>query len=400
MKTEYYIENSSLGFDSATKILGRRKAWIAVGMIIGLLVAVGYLLLAPKQYAASALVHVTTVSASSNPDSGVDMVTERELAASADTAQSAVEKLGPEWTRDQLMQGVDVTGDADGTVLRIGYTDSSEQRAVDGAMGIAEAYLEQRTSAALQRNESAASAIDEQIANQEQRLADLVGGEPRLSISEQIQEESLRQSISDLQQRKFETDAVIGASGQIITPADANPVYASPSLLRTLALGLIGGLALGIALALIVHGVSRKPGDSADIQSMLAVPAWRPAAGVGENARWALAGSFAEKATAGSAQTVVLADLSNADAEAAAKAIAADIGAGAENAQQQVNVCDLQENWVEAVRFAGHADAAIAVVPLGWKKATVERLSHDLTLVDANLVGCVVADAPADNSLT
>ncbi|STC68774.1 Wzz/FepE/Etk N-terminal domain-containing protein [Corynebacterium pilosum] len=390
MQTENYIENASLGFDQVGRILRRRKAWIAVGIVVGMLVAIGVILFMPKQYTATTHVHVTPVGAGASSDS-LDMSTERQLAESAKTAVAAAQALGGGWSSEKLLENTRVGGDSESTILRISFTGKTPQRAATGSMAMAEAYLQVGSDAVAMRNENLMRSLDEQIIQQEGALETLqmaaaMGGTP-----EAVQAESLRRAIADLQQRRIELSSSAGPTGEIVTSAEANRIDTSPSTLRTLALGLVGGLALGVLLALIVQATARRPADSSEIEQLLGVPVFRPAAPEGDSDRWSLASEFARHAAGDGGRIRLLIDDHDSTSIDAANAIASSLDA---------DINGLRASWSESIHAAGTADSVLVIIPREWTKAALQRLRDDLSHVDAHVIGAVVSDAPVDQTVS
>lgn len=390
MQTENYIENASLGFDQVGRILRRRKAWSAVGIVVGMLVALGVLLLVPKQYTATTHVHVTPVGAAARSGASsdaLDMSTERQLAESAKTAEAAAHALGIGWSSEELLENTEVGGDSESTILRVSFTGKTPQRATAGSSAMAEAYLQVGADAVAQRNENLMRSLDEQIIQQEGALETLQMAAAMGGTTEGVQAESLRRAIADLQQRRMELSSSAGPTGEIVTSADANRIDASPSTLRTLALGLVGGLALGVLLALIVQAAARRPADSTEVEQLLGVPVFRPVAPEEHSDRWQLASEFARHAAGDGGRITLLIDDHDSTSIDAANAIAASLDA---------DISGLHASWAKAIHAAGSAGSVLVIVPREWTKVALQRLRDDLFHVDARVIGAVVSDAPAD----
>lgn len=388
MKTENYIEHASQGFDGVAAILRRQKTWFVLGLVLGLLTAFAFTQLVPTQYTATAHVYVgppgaTPGTAHSDKDE-IDMASQRELAQSEKTATVAAEELGDSWTSKELFDGVDVTADSESTILSVSFTADSAERAVEGATGMAQAYIKVGSDAALEQRNSALASVDEQIGQQQEELDALENSLAYMTPGQQAQAETLRDVIADLQERRIEIASEKDLSREIITGADANPVDAGPSTLRTLILGLLGGLTLGVVLAVIAHATSRRPSDSAEIENIVGAPVFRPSASEGDENRWSLATIFARHATGMGKSTALLIDDGNEASLNAANAMAPSLVAESYG---------LRESWIDAVRIAGTVDAVVIIVPSSWSKAAIGRLRDDLDKVDAHVVGVVVADA-------
>ncbi|WP_257161845.1 hypothetical protein [Corynebacterium cystitidis] len=393
MKTENYIEHASEGFDGIGAILRRRKAWVAAGVILGLLAALVFTQLVPRQCTATAHVHISAPKdaqgSGKSSKNAIDMDSQRELAGSEKTANAAADKLGGSWTSRELLDGVEVGGDSESTIMSVSFTADSAERAVEGATGMAQAFIQVGADSAKEQHNTAVAAIDEQIKQQQEALGALQNSTTWLTEGEQSQAGSLRDFITDLQERRIELETTGDLNREIITGAEANPVTSGLSVLQTLFLGLLGGLALGVVLALIAHATSRRPADSAEIERIVGAPIFRPTATEGNDTdtRWNLATIFAGHAIGQGKKAALLFDDRNNASSNAAKTMANSLGA---------DLYGVKDSWIDAIKFAGVVDAVVIVLASTWTKDAIRRLRADLDKVDANVVGVVVADAKPD----
>lgn len=379
--------DGAIGISSLIRILRKRVQWIVLGIVLGLVGAGAYIFFVPTTYTGTAEVNITAVSAQPLTEgkaasSLVDLSTERQLAASSNTATLAAEYLGAGWTTGQLMQGVTVSGDPDGTVLRIAYSDTNEERAIQGADNLARAYLEVRTSLAKERISNVVSSIDKQIADNERELEGLNQAGVYDSASS-VRAETLRSDIQSLQERRSTWNDVSVQAGQVITPASANPVRTEPIWWRVVALGFAGGFFLGLILVLIRQAVARRPSGPEEIELLLDSPVWRPVGKVGAQGRWDLAAEQVRHANRENDSLAILVDWPVADGQAATEALADVIVA---------TIIDTNNERAQILRALSGLSTAVLVVPMNWSKSELTQFVADLESVDVSLLGVIVVE--------
>jgi hypothetical protein len=379
--------DGAIGISSLIRILRKRVQWIVLGIVLGLVGAGAYIFFVPTTYTGTAEVNITAVSAQPLTEgkaasSLVDLSTERQLAASSNTATLAAEYLGAGWSTGQLMQGVTVSGDPDGTVLRISYSDTNEERAIQGADNLARAYLEVRTSLAKERISNVVSSIDKQIADNERELEGLNQAGVYDSASS-VRAETLRSDIQSLQERRSTWNDVSVQAGQVITPASANPVRTEPIWWRVVALGFAGGFFLGLILVLIRQAVARRPSGPEEIELLLDSPVWRPVGKVGTPGRWDLAAEQVRHANRKNDSLAILVDWPVADGKAATEALADVIVA---------TIIDTNNERAQILRALSGLSTAVLVVPMNWSKSELTEFVADLESVDVSLLGVIVVE--------
>lgn len=124
------------------KSLLRFYVWLVVLVtLMTLTVGAVLALRRPATFTTAAKVEVVPVATRGAPIPP-DMGTERELATSGSVAEDAATRLGT--STDAASRGLSVSVITDATVLVIGYTAATPQRAYDGAEAFARSYLELR----------------------------------------------------------------------------------------------------------------------------------------------------------------------------------------------------------------------------------------------------------------
>lgn len=386
MSTVNYGGDGSIGLGTLLGNLRRRARWIVIGTVVGVLLAAGYLLVVPTTHTGTAEVNITAVSTDPviegrSAASLIDLPTERQLATSSRTAEQAAAILGEGWTATELMQGISVEADPDGTVLRISYTDEDYDRAIAGADQLALAYLEVRTSLVVERAQGVFDSIDEQIANTEDELQKLLASGDAGTVSGSVREGTLRQAIEALQLRRVTWSALSVQAGQVITPASASSVEADPSRTKIFLLGLFSGLFLGVLLALVRHGVARNPAGDEEMEVLMDAPVWRPVGPIGDDARWGLAAEMVRHANRDYEGLAILVDGNTADGLDAATAVAK---------VEQAAVIDINTDPTRVLRALNGLQSAVLVVPLTWRKVDLTQLLVDIQAVGVTLIGTIV----------
>ncbi|RJU01665.1 hypothetical protein D6T65_08975 [Arthrobacter frigidicola] len=251
-------EKSSLGMGHYLAVLRRHWKTVVAAMLIGLLLALAYLLTGGARVTASALVNVNVIVSDpfnpSRPASGLlDAATEGEIASSYVVASEASKEVpGGDSTAD-LRNNVDVKTGTDGTTALISYSSRTEARAVDGADAMATSYLAYRQEQADARRTTMRNQLEEQLAGLNTSLA--APGADRVTLTNRI---------SNIEFEINELNAIDTTGGTVITPAAESPV--STNYTRVLGSGLAGGLVAGVLLAFLSHALRRRINDGYDVE--------------------------------------------------------------------------------------------------------------------------------------
>lgn len=149
--------------------LARRWTSIVAGTVAGLVVGVAAAFGVPASHSATVSMTVTSPSITPAPavraslSNTTDMVTEQGIAKSAAVLDVVAARLGNGVTAEELLSNMEVSGDTNGTIVKIEYVAPTRQQAVDAADAIANAYLTERTALVEQRADEMAAGINEQI---------------------------------------------------------------------------------------------------------------------------------------------------------------------------------------------------------------------------------------------
>ncbi len=260
----------------------RRRWWVVVGgILLGL--AAGYAFTASQQerYTASTSVLVlpTGVStAGSGARADINMDTEAALVASEQVATAAQGLLGTTTSPRTLLDDLTVTVPSNSQVLTIDYTDLTATSAQAGATAFAQAYLGFRTEEAKREIDAANGAVraDLETATQQLREAtDKAAALPANSpdrVYAEAQRSILGNQISTLSARLSALQAVTPTSGQVITAAARPDAPSYPIAPLNLAVGLVAGLLLGFALALLVDRADTRLRHRTDVTRRVGLP--------------------------------------------------------------------------------------------------------------------------------
>lgn len=231
--------DSSLGLSVVSRIIQQRTKWIVLGTVIGVVLSISYLLLAPTTYTATARVSITALGSEPVPEgrslsSVIDIPTERQIASSALTTEGAAEDLGAGWTVYELRKGLAVSGEPTSTVLGISFSATDRKRSIEGANALARAYLVARTSLVTERARAITDMIDERIEGYEKELRGVVGGAGDQADAA-VRAETIKTGILALQQRRATWSDIPVQAGQVISPAKNDEVSQTPVLWRVVA---------------------------------------------------------------------------------------------------------------------------------------------------------------------
>ena len=232
----HFPSEGPLTLSEQARRIRRRWRTLLTVWILTLLAALLLGLAMPRAYTASTEVRVdpltTVVTASPSSVQQVDIDTERKIASSQEVIQQAAESE-EHLTADQLRSQVSVSSDLGTSILTFTARAGTPEQAVTLADTLAQAYLTQRSATVETAVRQALSRLDEQI-----NLLTAQGPPPEAQIRE------LRQ----IQARAMTASRYPGA---IITSGSSTVAVASPDLPYYLAAGLLGGLLLGSAAAMV-----------------------------------------------------------------------------------------------------------------------------------------------------
>ena len=261
--------------------LARRWTSIVAGTVAGLVVGVAVAVGIPVSHSAAVSMTVTSPSITPAPavraslSNTTDMVTEQGIAKSAAVLDVAAARLGNGVTAEELRSNVEVSGDTNGTIVKIEYVAPTRQQAVDAADAIANAYLTERTALVEQRADEMAAGINEQIQALETELASL---QPLTdedgNTKENPRASEIRTELTKLAKDAEQLAPYHATAGRVITPAAASSDEVSPSKARLILISTVVGVFAGLVLVLIRETRSRSLISPTQLADLTALPVW------------------------------------------------------------------------------------------------------------------------------
>ncbi|MEW1949009.1 Wzz/FepE/Etk N-terminal domain-containing protein [Pseudarthrobacter sp902506025] len=218
------------------------RRWLILLVTVALAIAgsVAASSLVKQEYTATASLTVSPLT--TNPFSTaavnqqININTERAILESNEVARMAAEELGTGPAPNALLKRVDVAAPSGSQVLEVSVTMPNPQEAADYANAMAGAYLRFRAKGASDLAAGYITALNEEIA--------------RLSAIPNPTEQQA-QRLSEASQQRQNFALVADSPGRIIGVANPPSQPSSLSPLSFLVAGLIGGILLGIAAALM-----------------------------------------------------------------------------------------------------------------------------------------------------
>jgi capsular polysaccharide biosynthesis protein len=269
-------ENPSLELGRFATVLRRRWLAVATGLVIGGLLGLLSFLYLPTTATAATLVNVNVIStqpfAQDRPSSDLlDSQTESQLARSSRVVSEVSRGLGGV-TPQEVRRAATASLLPDGTVVRITYAASTQARAQAGANDLAQQYLEYRSELAQDRVDSVAEKLTARRDDLATQLTDLqlrntptvaASVRARLDSQAQVATQALNSVVAEL----ADLQAVDTSGGTVLTSADGATTTISPRPWIMVLSALLGGLMLGLLLALLVHLADRRVRDAHDVEA-------------------------------------------------------------------------------------------------------------------------------------
>lgn len=262
--------------------LGRRWRTIAAGTVAGVLVGVGAAFAMPVTHSATVSMTVTSPTLTPAPavraslSNTTDMVTEQGIAKSAAVLDAAAATIGGGVTAADLRANMEVSGDTNGTIVKIEYSAPTREEAIKAADAISDSYLKQRTALVEQRADEMAAGINEQIEKLETELAGLdpvvdedgevVGSNPRAA--------NLTADINKLKEQAATLEPYHASAGLVITSADASADQVEPAKSRLILIFTVVGIFAGLVMMLLRETRARSLDSATQLADLTALPVW------------------------------------------------------------------------------------------------------------------------------
>ncbi|MFL6057161.1 MAG: Wzz/FepE/Etk N-terminal domain-containing protein [Actinoallomurus sp.] len=248
----------------------KRRWWVVIAAAaLGVALAALLVVVMPKTYSAFTVVNVTATTLDSGSQSGkqqdINLQTEAQRVRSYDVAERVARDLHTKETPTDLSASVSVNVPNNSTVIYITVDASTAQASRDRAHAFAQAYLDDRRDGATSVLMSQMAALERQINSLSKQLRTMTDKVQKNLVVSQMQ--ALNNKASDLR-----VTAANVSPGQIITDARLPTSPSDPSLLRYLPSGLVGGLLLGVVLAILLDRTDKRVRTAQDIERVLDLP--------------------------------------------------------------------------------------------------------------------------------
>lgn len=286
MNSSTEFQDDSIDIKALLGVL-RARRWtiiITIAVVVGL--ALAFSMARTPQYQAEARVFVRALPdepSTFNPLVPVDMNTQAQIVGSEAVAELVREELDLDITVAKLLENVSVTPEGETQVLAISYTSTSPRQAQTVAQAMAESYLDFRRNQSLDDIISAENGVQSRIQSTSEQLSTVTqdlseaerSGNTALVTSYETQRSTLIARLGVLQQQLDEIQAQRVQSmdtGDIIEPADLPLTPSSPNHLRSGALALFLGAALGVGLAFLRERLDDRFKDRSDLERAVNAP--------------------------------------------------------------------------------------------------------------------------------
>lgn len=248
----------------------KRRWWVVIAAAaLGVALAALLVVVMPKTYSAFTVVNVTATTLDSGSQSGkqqdINLQTEAQRVRSYDVAERVARDLHTKETPTDLSASVSVNVPNNSTVIYITVDASTAQASRDRAHAFAQAYLDDRRDGATSVVMSQMAALERQINSLSKQLRTMTDKVQKNLVVSQMQ--ALNNKASDLR-----VTAANVSPGEIITDAQLPTSPSDPSLLRYLPSGLVGGLLLGVVLAILLDRTDKRVRTAHDIERVLDLP--------------------------------------------------------------------------------------------------------------------------------
>lgn len=260
-------------------VLRRRWAFVVLVVIACAATAATYSYTRTPIYRAEAEVLLTPSSSSdtARPSQLVSLDTEARLAVSAPTARIAKEALATSQSIEDLLRHAGVSTTPETLVLDISYWATDPAQAAAGANAFADAYLEYKQEQAVEslakERQGVQSVIDSLVRDRDGQSEILENATPgtqeyRNATSTR---DALNAQIAILTAKLAETP-VLTDPGEVILPAVAPNRPSSPNHTINIGLGLILGLFIGVASALVWDRIDDRIRSRDDLETSVDAP--------------------------------------------------------------------------------------------------------------------------------
>jgi capsular exopolysaccharide synthesis family protein len=259
-----------------------RRKWLILGVVVLVASLAGaYSYSRPKVFSAAATVLARPIlvqSTDTDPLDNLSMPTEAQLVGSNGVARIARTLMGSTESIGDLLKRVSVSTPENTQILQISFKDSGADTARRGAQGFAQGYLEFKAIQAQTAIDETSATIQGQIDKVDlniQAVDSEIEGFPPES-PERTSAESERESLEATRLGLLSQQTLVNTStrdpGEVVERAEEPSSPISPKHQVDLALGILLGLGLGVALASVREQLQDRIEDSSGFRRSLKAP--------------------------------------------------------------------------------------------------------------------------------
>jgi capsular exopolysaccharide synthesis family protein len=274
--------NQTVDIRDLMDMVWRRKWLIMFVTLVFTALAAGYSYTRIPEYTSTATVLVRPILTNpleTNPIEQVSVQTELRIATSAAVGQVAADKLGqPRSAVPDLIDNVSVSSPEETQILEISYAGHGRKEAQEGAQAFAEAYLEFKSKQAIDTISEYTSKLQTSIQQVTTQISDLnnriVTTPRRTALWQDLlnRRTSLEATRLALQNQLTTLSSLNVDAGQVIQPALLPLAPSSPNHELDLALGVILGLVIGVAIASIDERARQRRPSEVMLEQYLEAP--------------------------------------------------------------------------------------------------------------------------------
>jgi succinoglycan biosynthesis transport protein ExoP len=273
--------DASLDLREFLQKVARRKWLVLAVVVIVASLAAAYSYSRPKVFSATATVLARPILVrpdDSDPLDNLSMSTEAELVRSTGVARIARTIIGTPADIQDMLRHVSVATPENTQILQISFTDTAANDAQQGAQAFAEGYLQFKAAHALKAIAENSATIEDQIDELDSRIQDLdieiltlPEGSPELSSAKSDRE--AQDAIREVLLVQLATANMSSSDpGEMVQDAERPSSPISPKHQVDLALGVLLGLAAGVALASVREQLRDRIEDPSAFQKCLKAP--------------------------------------------------------------------------------------------------------------------------------
>lgn len=275
--------STPLDIEQYVHVLLRQWRLIVAFAVVGLVAAVGFLAVVPRQYTATTTVNLTVIStepfaARSAPSSLLDDQEERAIAQSHIVAERAAGIMEGGMSAAEIRGSSSVATSSGAAVVSVSFTADSPEQATAGADAVASAYLSYRRERADERIavlvDGLTTRIDDieaQVAEIDDTMSVLPEGDPSAARHATERQQMLNELDGLLAERNG-LQSVDTTAGYVLSAAADNAMEQAPSDRLALLTGVAAGVVLGVVAAFLRNPRDRRLRTGSEVARALGAP--------------------------------------------------------------------------------------------------------------------------------